>query len=116
MPELARSNLPPSARLLKQVASVCALPSWVLLAGYILFRIFVGGNAYPPVIVLPVPATICVLASLVSITLYPLGMDERRFGKLDVLWIWWAELPLLIGLVYWVISFLGGGDFMPGGC
>jgi hypothetical protein len=94
----------------KLAAIICALPSWVLVAGTMLYRFGLEGRHWPHFDLLGIPLLVCLVCSLAAMTLFLIAMSDYLVSRVHILLLVWSAFPvclamLLGGLLWFFITF-----------
>jgi hypothetical protein len=91
---------------LKWAAIVCSLPSWIFILGVIVYRFWLDGIFWPYFEWLLIPGCICVVCSLISMTLFLILSDSFLDVHFEICSFVWATFPLIVaiffGFLFWV--------------
>jgi hypothetical protein len=87
------------ASVAKLVAITLSVPSWIFVVSFISYRLW-DGCCWPNFAVLVVPCVICAVCSLISMTAFLTPMSDSENVFAHVLWVVWAALPVLLGILY----------------
>jgi hypothetical protein len=92
---------PVKKRRVKLAALIFSVPSWILIVGLVLYRVWIDGSSWPPFNMSAILCCFCVVLSIVSQTMFLISMNDYAVRRLEIVSIVWAALPLLF------IMFLG---------
>ena len=107
------SETPDKTRRVKLVATICSLPSWVLMVDLVLYRVWIDGKYWPHPDLLAAPLLICALCSMAAMTMFLISMDGYSIPRTDILVFLWSAFPVLFGLflvcLFWLFAIFGTG-------
>jgi hypothetical protein len=91
---------------LKWLAIVCSLPSWIFFLSLFVYRFWLDGSYWPRFEWLIIPFCICVLCSLVSMTMFLILLDSSSAIHAEIYWFFWATFPIIaamfLGFMLWL--------------
>jgi hypothetical protein len=99
-------------RLVRWAAIMLSLPSWGLIAGAILFRIWLDGTAWPPTNWMFFASLVCAICSMGALTISLVFLGYYSTSRWEVVLVFWSGFPLLLGAlsVCWLFFRLTIGD------
>lgn len=90
---------PVKMRRLELVAVVFSWPSWILTTGFIVYRFWIDGGPWPYQDLFTIPCVICVICSLVAMTIFLITMSEYAVRRSSFVWLFWSALPMCLALL-----------------
>ena len=99
--ELCRlpSQDPVKMRRLNLVALFCSWPSWILIAGFIIYRFWIDGHRWPYLDLFAIPCLICAVGSLVAMTIFLISMSEYSALRSSIPMFLWSAFPLCLAFL-----------------
>jgi hypothetical protein len=92
------SDDPVRMRYVKLAAMICSLPSWILGAGFILYRIWIDGRHWPYLDQFAIPCIICAVCSMAAMTMFLICMNDYFVPRSDILLFSFSAFPICLAM------------------
>jgi hypothetical protein len=92
------SEDPVRLHYVKLAALICSLPSWVLGACFILYRVCLDGRHWPYLGQFAIPCMICFVCSMAAMTMFLISMNDRFDPRSDILLFSFSAFPICLAM------------------